>query len=209
MRVAVDAAGNLLMPVNWSGILVRNDNVPVPRLLRARLKSPLTFLTPPNVAFGSFTPEGARLPPIFEPEADATVTDQKNVITLFGSADAAYTILRAARNVGACDGGPNAGASCVDSSNCPGASVACKPACVGGSTPNVLCAKDGDCGTGGRCGTVYADPRPGVKGGGPLLLSRGSAAFCQQEPHDMCRSQCDLVNPCVSYAVEARTPVPL
>ena len=56
MRVAVDAAGNLLLPVNWQGILVSAASVPVPRLLRATLKSPLPFPSPPRVSLGSFTP---------------------------------------------------------------------------------------------------------------------------------------------------------
>src|ERR1051325_8739686 len=205
-RAAVDTAGNLLVPVNWSGILVRSNNVPVPRLLRATIKSPVALLTPPDIAFHSFTPEGALLPPIFEPEADPTVTDP-NVITLFGSADAAYTILRIARNVGVCQGPPNDGASCVDTSSCSGAP--CEPACVGGTTPNASCTRDGDCGTGARCGTVYADFRPGVKNGGPLVLPRAVPAFCQSPPHDMCTATCGGGNPCVSYAFEAHTPVPL
>lgn len=92
LRGTVDAAGNLLLPFNWQGILVNDAGIPVPRLLRGTLRSPLGFNIPDAVFLASYTPEGAKLPPIFEPTADPSVTDP-NVITLFGSADAPYTIL--------------------------------------------------------------------------------------------------------------------
>lgn len=34
LQMAIDAEGNLLLPVDWSGVLVRLDGVPFPRLLR-------------------------------------------------------------------------------------------------------------------------------------------------------------------------------
>src|SRR5262249_7868730 len=67
-RAAVDAAGNLLFPVNWQGVLVQLAGVPVPRLIHAAIQSPLPFATPAQVFLGSYTPEGAKLPPIFEPQ---------------------------------------------------------------------------------------------------------------------------------------------
>src|SRR5262245_16046364 len=209
-RGAVDTAGNLLLPVNWQGVLVRQANVPVPRLLRGTVKSPLRFPNPPRVSLGSFTPEGAPLPPIFEPQADPSTVDP-DVITLFGSADASYTILRIARGLGSCSGGPNAGAPCVDSRDCGGST--CAPVCVGGTVPpGTACVKDGDCGNGGRCAALFADFRPLVSAGGPLVLPRQLAGICQLAPHQACSTngQCaGLGNACVTYAFEARTPVPL
>jgi hypothetical protein len=38
------------------------------RLIRGTIQSPLPFSVPAKVFLGSFTPEGARLPPIFEPQ---------------------------------------------------------------------------------------------------------------------------------------------
>ncbi|TMA47884.1 MAG: hypothetical protein E6J83_04050 [Deltaproteobacteria bacterium] len=63
-RFTVDTAGNLLLPMDWRGVLVNRDAVPVPRLLRG--STPLeafprsgTPIRIPNAAFlGSFTPEG-------------------------------------------------------------------------------------------------------------------------------------------------------
>jgi hypothetical protein len=75
VRAALDSAGNLLMPVDWSGVLVRNGNVPVPRLMRAQIKSPVPVSLEDAVFIGSYTPEGGKLPPIFEPQKDPTVTD--------------------------------------------------------------------------------------------------------------------------------------
>lgn len=43
---------------------------------------------------GSFTPEGAPLPPIFVPQLDA---ETANEVTFFGSADAPHTVLRISR----------------------------------------------------------------------------------------------------------------
>src|SRR5262245_23852352 len=37
IRFAIDAAGNVLAPVDWSRVLVRNSGVPVPRLVQADL----------------------------------------------------------------------------------------------------------------------------------------------------------------------------
>src|SRR5262249_28696082 len=36
VRFTVDTAGNLLIPMDWRGVLVNRNAVPVPRLLRAR-----------------------------------------------------------------------------------------------------------------------------------------------------------------------------
>lgn len=49
-RGVVDTAGNLLLPVNWGGILVRQSGIPVPRLLRATVRTPVAFAQPPTIA---------------------------------------------------------------------------------------------------------------------------------------------------------------
>jgi hypothetical protein len=209
LRVAVDAAGNLLVPFNWQGILVNSAGIPVPRLLRATVRSPLGFTVPDAVFLGSYTPEGARLPPIFEPTADPSTTDP-DVITLFGSADAPYTILRIARRAGTCSNAP--GQACVLDTDCPSGGT-CPTTCVGGSTPGAACASDGQC-TGGRCGALFADFRPLATAGGPIPLPRSpvGTGICQLEPHGSCTGPGDcggVGDACVSYAFEARTPVPL
>src|SRR5262249_50023840 len=117
-RLAIDAAGNALMPINWQGILLSQAGVPVPRLLHVALKPPIAFSVPDQVFLGSFTPEGQPLPPIFVPQTDTTAPP--GTLSLFGSVDAAYTILRLARRAGLCQGGPRAGLRCSIDADCLG-----------------------------------------------------------------------------------------
>ncbi len=209
LRMTVDAAGNLLVPFNWQGLLATNGGVPVPRLLRATLRSPLGFSVPDPVFLGSYTPEGAKLPPIFEPAADPTVADP-DVVTLFGSVDAPYTILRIARRAGTCSNAP--GQACVLATDCPTGGT-CPTTCVGGGTPGAVCANDGQCG-GGRCGTLFDDFAPLAASGGPIPLTRTpvGTGVCQLEPHAPCTLPGDCAgvgNACVGYAFEARAQVAL
>src|SRR5437870_2128902 len=207
VRLTVDSAGNLLLPLNWQGILVRQAGVPVPRLLRGTVKSPVLFQIPGQVFLASYTPEGGKLPPIFEPEADPTVPP--NVITLFGSADAPYTVLRIARRRGQCTGGSNDGQACVTALDCPGGT--CPTVCVGGTKDGMLCSRNADCPSGGTCGALF-DFASLTAGGGPVVLPRFAAGICQLPPHGDCTTAGDCPgagNTCVSYAFEAQTPVPL
>src|SRR5438876_965293 len=135
VRFALDAAGNLLAPMDWRGILVRQGEEPVPRLLRATLAPPVPIRLPGRSFSASYTPEGGLLPPIFEPEADPSVPE--NVLTLFGSADAPYTILRIARRNGRCVGGPDDGQACSSFEDCPGGT--CPTTCVGGADAGAAC----------------------------------------------------------------------
>jgi hypothetical protein len=57
LRMTIDAAGNLLVPFNWQGLLATNGGVPVPRLLRATMRSPLGFTVPDPVFLGSYARE--------------------------------------------------------------------------------------------------------------------------------------------------------
>jgi Tol biopolymer transport system component len=205
IRSAVDAAGNLLTPYLWQGVLVRDAGVPVPRLLRARFASPVPIKIPDQVFLGSFTPEGGRLPPILEPQSDPSPV-ASNVVTLFGSVDAPYTILQMARRHGTCVGGSKAGARCAFEADCP--LGACQTSCV--DAPAVTCTTDAQCPS-GRCGALF-DVTPLVAGGGPLVLPRLLPQFCQLPPNAACANLADCPgagNQCVSYAFEAQNPVPL
>src|SRR5207244_10497797 len=101
-RFTVDTAGNLLLPMDWRGVLVNRNAVPVPRLLRG--STPLEAFAGtgapvriPGPAFlASFTPEGRKLPPIFDPQADP---GDPTAATLFGSADAPTSVLLIARRI--------------------------------------------------------------------------------------------------------------
>ncbi len=220
LRFAVDTAGNLLFPIAWQGVLVQDAGVPVPRLLRARLKAPPPLeLTIPDAVFGgSYTPEGGKLAPILEPQLDTTVADP-NVATFFGSVDAPYTILRLARHHGTCDGGDNAGERCETIADCPGGT--CETSCVG--DPGTTCTLDSACagGTTGPCGVLFDDATLGwlrlLAQEGPALLPRAQEdleGFCQLPAHATCTvgntGECtDVDDLCVNYGLEAQAPVNL
>ncbi len=206
VRAALDADGNLLMPVDWTGVLVRNGNIPVPRLMRAQIKSPVPVSLDDAVFIGSYTPEGGQLPPIFEPQKDPTV-DDPYVVSLFGSADAPYTILRLARRHGQCSAGGRAGLACSNDTDCPGGS--CPSTCVG--SPAALCSNDTDCGVNGPCGRNFDfDVIPEVPSGGALVFDRSSNdGMCQADLTQMCTASCGVDSPCVNYAYEGKLPVPL
>jgi hypothetical protein len=105
VHVAFDDVGNALIPWSWTGILVRHEGRPVPRLVKATLKLPFSVAGASYLA--SFSPEGGPLAPIFEPQFDPTAAP--GTVTLFGSADAPYTILRVARGrLGSGSSGPEA-----------------------------------------------------------------------------------------------------
>ncbi len=207
LRFGVDLAGNLLLPVSWQSVLVPSA-VPVPRLLRTRFLSPLPFTIPDAVFTSSFTPEGGKLPPIFEPQLDPSIANP-DVISLFGSVDAPYTILRIGRRFGTCQGGGNDGTRCNVNEDCPGG--ACPTTCVG--APTTPCTTDGECGGDGPCGQLY--DVSGVLDDGPFLLPRAQITtpdplpgMCQ-ETAATCLASCGGDGPCVNYAFEAEAPVNL
>ena len=205
LRAALDADGNLLIPMGWGGVLVADAGVPVPRLIRTRIKSPLPFAIPDQVFLGSFTPEGGLLPPILEPQIDSTVAEP-DVVTLFGSVDAPYTTIRVARRHGTCAGGDADGALCTTSVDCKGG--LCESSCV--DDPGTTCGSDGDCPS-GACGRLF-DLSSLTAAGDPLVLPRLVPQFCQLEPYGACTSNSQCPGPgnaCVTYALEAQTPVPL
>ncbi len=123
LRFTIDAAGNVLLPVDRRG-LRRAHGVPPPRLPRggptyeAFPGRGLPISVPSRAFLSSYSPQGTKLPPIFDPQTATAAT-----LTLFGTADAPETILRLARR--ACEGGSRAGFACTDASGCPDG------ACVG------------------------------------------------------------------------------
>ncbi len=99
IRFTTDRDGNLLLPMDWRGILL-GDRIPIARLLRGSSAFPAfpnsaEPIRIPDLSFlHSYAPEGGSLPPIFEPRANP---DAPNELSLFGSADAEETVLRIAR----------------------------------------------------------------------------------------------------------------
>ncbi|HEY2387887.1 MAG TPA: hypothetical protein VGK30_13060 [Candidatus Binatia bacterium] len=181
VRFALDAAGDVLMPMDWSGILVRPDGVPVPRIISGSTAVPafasgtqpqpirIPESDPPFI--GSFSTDGRRLPPIFDAQIDPKAGS--DVAALFGSADAPHTVLRIARrSPGAllCRGGANDGLRCVTADTCPqgtcGISI-----CDGGSVAGSPCVSDSDCSGGGLCRTGLFDFGSRIFGkAGPVVI---------------------------------------
>jgi cysteine-rich repeat protein len=185
MRAALDRDGNLLAPFLWKGVLLRDAGIPVPRLVEARLRSPLPFTLDDAVYLQSFSPEGGPLPPIFEPKQDPSV-DNPAVVSLTGSVDADFTVLRFARNKGSCSGGGRSAEACSGNVDCPG----------------------GNCSVSGENFDLAS--LPSVPAGGSLELIRtSSVGICQDEQALLCSAHCGVDGPCVSYAYESRFPVPL
>ena len=191
VHAALDANGNLLTPFDWTGILVRDRGIPVPRLLNNRVRSPLQFTIDDPIYIGSFTPEGGELPPIFEPQRDSTVV-VSNLVSLFGSADAPNTVLRFARNRGTCSGGSRSGQACSNDLDCTGGACA-----VTGQNFNF--------------GIVSQVPS-----GGALVIPRPASGLppvgiCQANQAQLCSAtpDCSGNGPCQTYTYEAHFPVPL
>lgn len=189
LRAAIDAAGNLLVPMDWRGVLVRQDDVPVARLLRGTVTTPAfpdrgaSLFVPDASALASYSSEGIKLPPIFDPQVDATAAGGA---TFFGTSDAPATVLRVARRATAsnvCDGGSNAGLPCLVDGDC-GGGVCAGPSCVGGRAAGQTCTGPGDC-TGGQCGPNLFDFESRLFAGvGPVLLETSDVVALDPAPLD-------------------------
>jgi Tol biopolymer transport system component len=214
LRFAIDAAGNVLIPMDWRGVLIDRDAVPVARLLRANSDveafagtgNPIRIPGPAFLA--SFTPEGGKLPPIFDPQSDPSVP---GATTLFGTADAPESVLRIARRgptLHACAGGGNAGLPCAGAADCPGG--ACGPtSCVGGGNAGTTCGGDVDC-PGGECGPALFDFSDRMLAEvGPVVLRPG-ACLGGSNPLGSCTTVADCPGgQCVGLSAAALDPVPL
>jgi len=212
IRLTVDKAGNVLAPMNWLGVLVRDDDVPVSRLLRGSTRVAAFVGTGPIRIPGrrflaSYTPEGGLLPPIFEPQFDPGAI---NELTLFGSVDAPLTVIRIARRSEdflICQGGSNANLPCTSDAECIGGT--CGPTvCVSG--PGGACSDDVDC-PGSECGPGLFEFRGRLVGNvGPVVVPRFGVGVCENAPSIACQGPANCGgSQCVSYRLEAGTPVPL
>jgi Tol biopolymer transport system component len=237
VRLTADADGNVLLPMDWRGVLLRQNNVPVPRLLRAILAPAVPVQIPGRSFVASYTPEGGLLPPIFEPQFNPQAPG--GVATLFGSVDAPYTVLRVARrsavfqqcsggfndggpcNVALdcpaeCTSGPDTGKRCTSDADCSmgacGSAGSCgQTFCVGGSRNLLLCNGDGMC-PGGECGPALFNVASLGSGGGigPITIARLGAGVCQVDPNTTCTTDAQCSSPpCVKYALSTQLAVPL
>jgi Tol biopolymer transport system component len=199
LRLGVDAAGNVLLPMDWRGVLLRPEGIPVPRLVRGET-SYAAFLggAPVRISgrsfLASYSTGGLRLPPIFEPLADPISPSD---LTLFGSVDAPVGVIRIARRMPdltgdnpvyrQCTGGANTGLPCVLGEECRGGACGATTCRIGGVDTGTPCVNDADCGGGSECGPALFDIRDRLTMGGvgPVVVAN------------------------TQYTLEAESPVPL
>lgn len=212
-RFALDRDGNILIPMDWRGILA-GKGIPIARQLRTTFAGPAfpgttrAIRLPGSTFLSSYSPEGGLLPPIFEPQTDPTAA---NELVLFGTADAATTVLRLARRSPLrrqCEGGRYQNAPCTQDSDCHGGSCG-RGTCQGGSQAGSICRDDDNC-PGGECGTSNFDfATRSLEGIGPVVLPRFAPGVCQDTGVACTEDrECDTSR-CVAYRVTAKDPVPL
>jgi cysteine-rich repeat protein len=166
VRFTTDREGNVLIPWDYQGVLVREGDehrgVPIARKLKGSTSiEPFVgqggSLKIPRKGFlSSHAPKGLRLVPVFTPLGNP---DQE--ATLFGTVDAELGVHRLRRRSSTfqqCLDGPNAGLPCFSDTNgtygC-GDGGTCGSATCHDSDQNdtgTPCTTDADCGVGEECG---------------------------------------------------------
>ena len=189
------------------GVLTRDQGLPVPRLIRFRTKSPLPFTVPEQVFLGSFTPEGGKLPPILEPQLDPTVADP-DVFTALRLGRRAVRRRSASRAATApASAATRDGSRCTRDLDCRGGT--CARSCV--DEPATLCPLGNECAT-GACGELFdlGALAPTAARSSSRAPRRSSASCRRTRTARAIPALCVGVgNACVSYALEAQSPVPL
>lgn len=214
LQLTTDAAGNLLIPVDWRGVLFRQDLVPVLRLVRGTSSleafegrgAPIWI--PDLKVLKSYSPGGKALPPLFDPLQDV---DGTGPLAFFGSADAPETVIRIARHdtiVGACEAGPQAGLPCLAPAQCGGGT--CGPAhCTGGMADGAACGSKAEC-PGGECGPGLFEFRTrAALRGGPVVVRRGTCIGGSANG-TVCSDDAECPGgQCAAFTLSALDPVPL
>ncbi len=183
VQFTTDAEGNLVIPVDWRGVLVQPRTLPIPRLVQIQSSiaaftgaPPEANQTPgapieiPGARFlQSLSQKGLRVDPLFNPLSNPTSTDT----TLFGSTDAEIGVIRVLRRspeFRECAAGTRGGLACIADFECP-SSTCVQALCRGGVNDGVACTGDGAC-PGGECGPSNFDFSDRYSGGtGPILLA--------------------------------------
>ncbi len=169
VRFTVDAAGNILLPVSWAGILENDPSQPGKK--RKREMEGATKIAPtkngsgrihvPDNSFlSSSTAQGAswpERPPLFEIKPG---TSHSPWLEFIGEADEPESVLRISRRElwgHRCDGGADAGQACRPDDATPCRKAACVAsdspayfACAGGPRAGQYCTSPGDCPS-GKC----------------------------------------------------------
>jgi len=228
--LAVDTDGNLLLPVDWTNVLIEGD-VPTPILLNgASAVDAYSGVDAPVVLPGedfvaSYTAEGAILPPVFSPANDPGSSEE---VALFGSADAPLTVLRISAlspDARTCDAGSGSleDSPCTSNGHCDdGVSAgACAAArCVGGSSAGLACSDEDDC-PAGSCGVALFDFSGRLAGGvnGAAVVDKDVLLARVMGPHSgvcadsglSCNSDVDCASgeSCVDFRLTLEGSAPL
>ena len=208
LRLALDRNGNALIPMSWQGVTVGGHQEATLRLVRGAVKWDEPIGIPSNAFLASYSPDGVRLPPIFEPIFAAN-GQPKDVVRLFGSTDAPYSVLRVARRAGKCTGSQNQD-PCSTDADCPGTGGSCQAVCVDGGQLGSPCATDAGCPSGGRCGKLFDLGGAPVRNAGPVVMKWSKPPRgCRGAPDQSCSSatQCSGGSQCARYALFAQFPV--
>jgi len=183
LRFAIDKAGSALVPVDWRGVLLRPDDIPVPRLLRGTTSFPAftgggAVRIPGRSFLASYGPSGRRVAPIFDPLFDPNASSN---LALFGSVDASIGVMRFARRLPndsgvyqECNAGAHDGLPCVSAEDCPAGT--CGPTfCYqpNGTATSTACTRDAQCTGGNVCGPSVFDfsDRLAISGTAPVLIA--------------------------------------
>lgn len=156
LRFTVDAAGHALVPMDYRGVLVHSDRIPIPRLilggtaLEALAGQGAPVALPSDAFLASYAPGGPRLPPIFTPLQNPQGADE---LALFGSVDAAAGVIRVQRR-----------------------------GCVGGDREGASCTQDAECGAGAGCNTLFDFSDRLVSGVGPVVVASPAFALRTENP---------------------------
>ncbi len=160
LRFTTDAVGNALVPMDYAGVLLRHNGVPIAQL--SRLATDLEAFAgggqaaalPGDGFLASYSPEGVILPPVFAPLSDPDTASQNPQTILFGSVDASRGVIRIAQRLPVfheCSSGPNAGLRCSADADCAPGGACGSTTCNGGASHGSACLADADC-PGGECG---------------------------------------------------------
>lgn len=151
LRFAIDADGNALAPIGWEDILRSQRGVPVAMQLQFETtlesfaSSGLPIVIPDARLVGSYDLSGNKLHPVFDPRLlDGAAPSDR--LMLFGTADAARSVVRVARQ------------------HC-GPAEAFAP-----------CRTNADCHTSGLCESLFRLDDRLAEDVGPVVLDRNAAA---------------------------------
>jgi hypothetical protein len=174
VRLTIDQAGNLALPMRWTNALDKKKGKKR-RLwgsssIHAKNSVPSPISVPGKTFLSSFTTVGTQfgdgpeldsklpenLPPPVPPQAQ-----RPHEFVISGYADEDESVLWFWRHRPwryQCDGGTNAGQACENAPDCPGNDTTCEEQtasryfrCVNGTHPDRPCTRKGQCGVGGTC----------------------------------------------------------